>query len=113
MARYLRDAVSEGCLRLCSNGSSANEHLDTNGLVVNLHTLERIRRLDGLIGFVEDDRSTSQALAVRSILKQNPTGLANVDDCVEVFLQGALVVVANGSCEHAKQVERVRIGVSS
>jgi hypothetical protein len=93
--KNLRNAIGERCLRLSDYRSSANEQLNSKGLAVNLDTLERVRSLDGLLGFVEDDSSASQALAVRSILKQNLSGLADIDNCVEVFLQGALVVVAD------------------
>ena len=89
----LRDAVCERRRGLGGYRGSADEDLNPDGLVVNLHTLERASRLDSLVGLVEDDGSASQALAVGSVLDQNPSGLADVDNCVEVFLQGVLVVV--------------------
>jgi hypothetical protein len=97
---------------LSGYGGSADKHFNSDGLAVNLDTLKSVRSLDGLLGLVEDDRSASQALAVRSILEQDLSGLADIDNCVEVFLQGALVVVADVNCGREEQVERVRIGVS-
>ena len=79
---------------MSSYGGSADEHLDADGLVVDLDALKRIGGLDSLLGLVEDDRGATQALAVGTILEQDPTGLADIDDSVEVFLQGVLVVVA-------------------
>lgn len=79
---------------MSSYGGSADEHLDADGLVVDLDALKRIGGLDSLLGLVEDDGGASQALAIGAILEQDPTGLANVDHCIEIFLQGALVVVA-------------------
>lgn len=58
-----------------------------------------------MLGLVEDDSGASQALAVGSILDQDPTGLADVDSCVEVILQEVLVVVAVNGFEHEKQSE--------
>lgn len=89
----VRDSVCKRRRRLGSYGGSTDEHLDPDGLVVDLDTLERTGRLDSLFGPVEDDGSASQALAIGSILDQNASGLTDVDNCVEVFLQGALVVV--------------------
>jgi hypothetical protein len=82
-------------LRLGGYRGGADKQLNSKRLAVNLDTLERVGGLDSLLRLVEDDSSASQALAVRSILKQNLSGLADIDNCVEVFLQGALVVVAD------------------
>jgi hypothetical protein len=82
-------------LRLGGYRGGADKQLNSKRLAVNLDTLERVGGLDSLLRLVEDDSSASQALAVRSILKQNLAGLADIDNCVEVFLQGALVVVAD------------------
>ena len=79
---------------MSSYGGSADEHLDADGLVVDLDALKRVGGLDSLLGLVEDDGGASQTLAIGAILEHDPTGLADVDHCIEVFLQGALVVVA-------------------
>lgn len=84
---HLRDAVSKGgLLSLGRHVRGADQKIDSNRAVVDLDAIEGGCRLVSLLSPVEDDGGASKALAIRSVLHQDPLGPANTDSRGEVVL---------------------------
>ena len=93
--KNLRDTLSErGLTGRGRNVGSAHKHVDTDGAVVNLDSVESRGSLGGLLAPGEDDGRASEAAAIGSVLHQDLLRPAYTNCRSKVVLKGALVVVA-------------------
>lgn len=105
---YLRYAVGERRRRGgCGNVGRAHKHLDTNGAVVDLDTIQGGGGLDSLLVLVEEDRGAAEAATSRTILQHNLLRPTDTSCSGKVLLWGALVAVIGKSLRGTGSKKRV------